>query len=901
MSSVPAPAFRSIPASARALVLGCVAAAIAATTVAQSQEGWGSEWFLLAGMLVLCVAGGLFEVAGPGRYALQPHLPVFVAGTALLPPVGIAALAIASFVPGGVRRGERWFLTAFNVATWGLAGIVAHFVNQLGGSAAGDDTTAVVSMFGGAIVFVALNHALVAAVAHLSLGNRPKVALRSALTLGETAPIGAVVDAALALTGASLAAIWNTYPAALALAAGPAGLVCASLWVPILRHKSRTDPKTGLYNFEHAQKLIEEALASARRSGRPVSILMADLDHLREINNRHGHLAGDELISAVADVIATACEGRGAGARFGGEEFCVVLPDLPIEAAAGVAEEIRAAVQCLRLPSIADGTPTSTLSIGVAAAPAHGTRTDAVLHAADMALYDAKLGGRNRVRIAPPTSGEPPAEPAGVAADEVTKAEAPVERSRANRAARGSGFDPRPRWIAPYAVLLAAGALVVAGIADSSRIVDEPYLFGALLGCMVVLDAIRLDLFERLQTSPAALVVLVLAAFFGPLGPVAGEALILVVRLARRTRLVPALFDFGALSLAGAAAAATFSAFELHGAGVIAVGALAGIAYYVVNMPLLALVITFSRGGNPVANFREQLAWLLPHYAAFGVLSGAFLLVHERMGWNAFLVFGVPTVVLWVAEKQYLERSRAGVEELRRNHTELQSANTNLRRLLADNQALLARLQHSYLSAITSLARTIEAKDPYTGGHTERVSRLASALATELEFTPEELRAVEVGAVVHDIGKIGVPDSLLLKPGPLDPDERREIERHPEISSYILAELDVPAIVKQMVRSHHERYDGGGYPDGLAGEEIPLAARILTVADTLDAMTSDRPYRRAMPMVRALEVIEENSGTQFCPVVVAALRRCLLRDSRLADDGPPAASTMPASTAAGAR
>jgi HD-GYP domain-containing protein (c-di-GMP phosphodiesterase class II) len=461
-----------------------------------------------------------------------------------------------------------------------------------------------------------------------------------------------------------------------------------------------------------------------------------------------------------------------------------------------------------------------------------------------------------------------------------------VSRPREERAPASEPGAGRPQWIAPYAVLLAAGALVVAGLADPGRIVDAPLLFVALLGCMIVLDAIRLDLFERLQTSPAALVVLVLAGFFGPLGPVAGEAVILLVRLARRTAPVPALFDFGALSLAGAAAAATFSTLPLHGANVIAGSAVAGIAYYVVNMPLLALVITFSRGGNPISNFREQLAWLLPHYGAFGVLSGAFLLVHEKMGWNAFLVFGVPTVVLWVAEKQYLERSRAGVEELRRNHAELQVANTNLRRLLTDNQALLSRLQHSYLSAITSLARTIEAKDPYTGGHTERVSRLASALAIELQFSPEELRAVEVGAVVHDIGKIGVPDALLLKAGPLDPDERREIERHPEISSYILAELDVPAIVKQMVRSHHERYDGGGYPDGLAGEEIPLAARILTVADTLDAMTSDRPYRKAMPMVRALELIEENSGTQFCPVVVAALRRCLLRDSRLADEDP---------------
>ena len=100
---------------------------------------------------------------------------------------------------------------------------------------------------------------------------------------------------------------------------------------------------------------------------------------------------------------------------------------------------------------------------------------------------------------------------------------------------------------------------------------------------------------------------------------------------------------------------------------------------------------------------------------------------------------------------------------------------------------------------------------------------------------------------------------------------------HPEISSYIIAELEMPSIVKQMVRSHHERYDGGGYPDGLAGEEIPLAARILTVADALDAMTSDRPYRKALPLSVARAEIEDQTGRQFCPLVVGALRACLDR------------------------
>ncbi|MEA2296704.1 MAG: hypothetical protein QOE86_4343 [Solirubrobacteraceae bacterium] len=431
------------------------------------------------------------------------------------------------------------------------------------------------------------------------------------------------------------------------------------------------------------------------------------------------------------------------------------------------------------------------------------------------------------------------------------------------------------RWIGPYAGALVALAAGIGALADPARITAEPILFVALLASVLVLDAVRIDLFERLQTSPAALPVLVLAAAFGPLGPLAGEALIFFVRVVRRTPVVRASFDLGALALSGASAAGVYASLTAAGVNEIWAGVAAGVAYYAVNMPLLAIVISLSSGASPLANFREQLAWLLPHYAAFGALAGLFVEVWASTRYSVFLLFGLPTAVLWVAEQQYVTRSRTGVEELRRSHAELEQANGDLHRLLADNQALISRLQQSYLSTITSLARTIEAKDPYTGDHTERVARVAATLAAELGFSAEELRAVEVGAVIHDIGKIGVPDATLLKPGPLNADERREIERHPEISSYIVAELDVPAIVKQMVRSHHERYDGNGYPDKLQGEEIPLAARILTVADALDAMTSDRPYRRALPMHQALSIIEQHAGTQFCPVVVEALRRRL--------------------------
>jgi HD-GYP domain-containing protein (c-di-GMP phosphodiesterase class II) len=165
----------------------------------------------------------------------------------------------------------------------------------------------------------------------------------------------------------------------------------------------------------------------------------------------------------------------------------------------------------------------------------------------------------------------------------------------------------------------------------------------------------------------------------------------------------------------------------------------------------------------------------------------------------------------------------------------------------------------------------MEAKDLYTGGHTERVASVAVGIARRLGFRDEELEAIEIGALLHDIGKIGIPEHILRKPGQLTEDEWALIKRHPLISDYILSELDLHPFVRQCARSSHERIDGMGYPDGLAGDEIPLPARIVFVADALDALTSARPYRPPRPMLAALAEIREHTGTQFCAHVVAAL------------------------------
>ena len=171
-------------------------------------------------------------------------------------------------------------------------------------------------------------------------------------------------------------------------------------------------------------------------------------------------------------------------------------------------------------------------------------------------------------------------------------------------------------------------------------------------------------------------------------------------------------------------------------------------------------------------------------------------------------------------------------------------------------------------NVLVALAKAIEAKDPYTEGHVERVSWLAYALGAKLGMPRRELDALSKAGILHDVGKIGVRESILLKPGPLTPDEKREVEMHSVLGEQICQPLRSAANLLSAIRHHHERVDGLGYPDGLSGEQIPVAARILAIADSYDAMTTDRPYRRAMPPEEALLLLREGAGRQWDAEIV---------------------------------
>lgn len=192
------------------------------------------------------------------------------------------------------------------------------------------------------------------------------------------------------------------------------------------------------------------------------------------------------------------------------------------------------------------------------------------------------------------------------------------------------------------------------------------------------------------------------------------------------------------------------------------------------------------------------------------------------------------------------------------------------------NALLYSELISLYLMTVQSLAAAIDAKDPYTHGHSQRVAEYAALLAEEISCDLEEIEIIRHTALLHDIGKIGIPENILLKPGKLTDEEYKEIKKHPILGTDILKKIKYLDRVNLFLKYHHERYDGLGYPDGLTGEKIPLGARIIAIADTFDAMTSDRPYRKGCSIEEALMELKRCANTQFDPELVKAFERIVL-------------------------
>lgn len=196
--------------------------------------------------------------------------------------------------------------------------------------------------------------------------------------------------------------------------------------------------------------------------------------------------------------------------------------------------------------------------------------------------------------------------------------------------------------------------------------------------------------------------------------------------------------------------------------------------------------------------------------------------------------------------------------------------------LTLQNAYLFNDLKRSYFDTLRAIANSIEARDPYTKGHSHRVGQIASAIAKELNWSGDEMEFIDWGGMLHDVGKIGIHDAILNKPGKLDNEEYEAIKLHPSIGAQVVKDISFLEPVMPYILEHHERFDGKGYPQGLAGENISIKGRLLAVADAFDAMTSDRPYRKAFKPEIALREILEKASSQFDPKIVEAFERAWL-------------------------
>jgi len=211
-------------------------------------------------------------------------------------------------------------------------------------------------------------------------------------------------------------------------------------------------------------------------------------------------------------------------------------------------------------------------------------------------------------------------------------------------------------------------------------------------------------------------------------------------------------------------------------------------------------------------------------------------------------------------------------DEAQDKELQLQRYAADLRETFIEERTRSEELHRSYMLTVRALASAVEARDAYTGKHAERVAAYGLALAEAYGLRLGDEPQIEFGFLLHDVGKVAVPDAILFKPGPLTEAERIVMQQHPVTGSEIVREIEFLGAAREVIRSHHERWDGTGYPDALAGDEIPIAARVFAVADTLDALTTRRPYREPSMLDEARRIIDSGNGSHFDPEVITAFR-----------------------------
>jgi diguanylate cyclase (GGDEF)-like protein/putative nucleotidyltransferase with HDIG domain len=343
-------------------------------------------------------------------------------------------------------------------------------------------------------------------------------------------------------------------------------------------------------------------------------------------------------------------------------------------------------------------------------------------------------------------------------------------------------------------------------------------------------------------------------------------------RSARRPQAIKLIFNF--FMTVNAVTASYFAYHKMGGMlqHSMALMLLAAVSvYFICNMMPVSVVVALTEHKPLSTIFTECYFWSFPYYLIGASLVGFISFLNRYIGWQSSLMVLPVVYGIFRSYRLYLERLE---EETRRVGVEKQHVEAEKRHV--------EEVSELHVRTIEALALAIDAKDHTTHKHLHRVRTYAMEIARELGLTQSEIDALRAAALLHDIGKLAVPDHIINKPGRLTPEEFDKMKIHPVVGAEILEKVAFPYPVAPIVRSHHEKWNGSGYPDGLKGEEIPICARILSVVDCFDAMATDRQYRKALPLEGVIKEIVGEAGVSYDPKIVEILRRRYLELERLA-------------------
>jgi putative nucleotidyltransferase with HDIG domain len=300
---------------------------------------------------------------------------------------------------------------------------------------------------------------------------------------------------------------------------------------------------------------------------------------------------------------------------------------------------------------------------------------------------------------------------------------------------------------------------------------------------------------------------------------------------------------------------------------------------YFITTSLIAIGMSLDLG-QPVGQiWREQYSWLALYYVGIGLIAYTLIIGYKYDQNAGILLMVIPMVFLRISQKQYIAHTRQAVVELREKNQSLKKSSEEILEL---NDGLLE-----------TLSEIIDLRDPHVLGHSKQVSHVATAIAKRMKLSARQVELIRKGALLHDIGKLGIPEGILSKPARLSAEEYEIVKRHARLGAQLVEKSPSLRSLIPMIRQHHEFYNGHGYPDQLVGPQINVEARIVAIADAIEAMSSDRPYRKALSPLNMIRELKRHAGSQFDPLIVDQAIRLIEAQTGVHETDLGSASDLP--------